>query len=127
MRVREHILTPHSENFLKYGGVFAPISLVTFLQWALMIVLVRALASHDLSTNLRTLAMKFIRIRQVMQITGLSRMTIYRLELAGNFPKRRKLSQNSVAWREEEVEQWLNSRPVADLRSVAPAALLRRG
>ena len=26
--------------------------------------------------------MKFLRIRQVMQATGLSRMTIYRLELA---------------------------------------------
>ena len=38
--------------------------------------------------------MKFLRIRQVMQLTGLSRMTIYRLELAGKFPKRRQLSQN---------------------------------
>jgi len=32
--------------------------------------------------------MKFLRIRQVMQLTGLSRMTIYRLEIAGEFPKR---------------------------------------
>jgi len=44
--------------------------------------------------------MKFLRIRQVMQLTGLSRMTIYRLELAGKFPKRRRLSENSVAWLE---------------------------
>jgi len=29
--------------------------------------------------------MKFLRIRRVMQLTGLSRMTIYRLELAGEF------------------------------------------
>jgi prophage regulatory protein len=42
--------------------------------------------------------MKFLRVKQVMQVTGLSRMTIYRLELAGEFPKRRQLSKNSVAW-----------------------------
>jgi prophage regulatory protein len=48
--------------------------------------------------------MKFLRIRQVMQLTGLSRMTIYRLELAGRFPKRRRLSENSVAWLESDIE-----------------------
>ena len=55
--------------------------------------------------------MRFLRVRQVVQLTGLSRMTIYRLELAGKFPKRRKLSQNSIAWREEEIEEWLSTRP----------------
>jgi hypothetical protein len=29
-----------------------------------------------------------------MQLTGLSRMTIYRLALAGRFPERRRLSEN---------------------------------
>jgi hypothetical protein len=33
-----------------------------------------------------------------MQPTGLSRMTICRLELAGEFPERRQLSRNSGAW-----------------------------
>jgi prophage regulatory protein len=70
--------------------------------------------------------MKFLRIRQVMQVTGLSRMTIYRLELAGKFPKRRQLSQNSVAWLESDVATWADSRPVVHLRgtprSLAPIA-----
>jgi len=61
--------------------------------------------------------MKFLRIRQVMQLTGLSRMTIYRLELAGNFPKRRRLSQNSVAWLESDIVAWADSRPIARLRA----------
>ena len=60
--------------------------------------------------------MRFLRIRHVMQLTGLSRMTIYRLELAGRFPKRRQLSKNSVAWLESDVEGWAESRPVARLR-----------
>lgn len=65
--------------------------------------------------------MKFLRIRQVMQATGLSRMTIYRLELAGEFPKRRRLSKNSVAWLESDIAQWAESRPVSQLRGAADA------
>jgi prophage regulatory protein len=60
--------------------------------------------------------MRFLRIRQVMQLTGLSRMTIYRLEIAGQFPKRRQLSGNSVAWLESDIESWAKARPVAQLR-----------
>ncbi len=51
-----------------------------------------------------------------MQVTGLSRMTIYRLELAGKFPKRHQLSQNSVAWLDFDIAAWANSRPTAHLR-----------
>ena len=65
--------------------------------------------------------MKFLRIRQVMQLTGLSRMTIYRLELAGEFPKRRQLSKNSVAWVDSDIDQWAESRPVSRLRGTGGA------
>ena len=47
------------------------------------------------------------------KLTGLSRMTIYRLELAGEFPKRRRLSKNSVAWLDTDIAQWAESRPVS--------------
>jgi prophage regulatory protein len=67
--------------------------------------------------------MKFLRVRQVMQLTGLSRMTIYRLELAGEFPKRRQLSKNSVAWLDTDIAQWAESRPVSRLRGTARAPL----
>jgi len=72
--------------------------------------------------------MKFLRIRQVMQATVLSRMTIYRLELAGKFPKRRQLSENSVARLEADIADWIDSRPVARLRAAAemsPAVVQR--
>jgi prophage regulatory protein len=68
--------------------------------------------------------MKFLRIRQVIQLTGLSRMTIYRLEIAGEFPKRRQLSKNSVAWLDTDIEQWAQSRPVSRLRGT-PATSVR--
>jgi len=63
--------------------------------------------------------MRFLRIRHVMQLTGLSRMTIYRLELAGEFPKRRQLSKHSVAWLDTDMAQWAESRPVSRLRGTA--------
>jgi len=48
-------------------------------------------------------------------------MTIYRLELAGEFPKRRQLSKNSVAWLDSDIAQWAESRPVSRLRGTAGA------
>lgn len=68
--------------------------------------------------------MKFLRIGQVMQLTGLSRMTIYRLELADEFPKRRRLSKNSVAWLDADIAQWAESRPISRLRGTAGAPAL---
>ena len=55
--------------------------------------------------------MRLLRTPDVLAVTGLSRMTIYRLEKAGEFPARRRLSPNSVAWLEEEILNWLVSRP----------------
>jgi prophage regulatory protein len=63
--------------------------------------------------------MKFLRIRQVIQLTGLSRMTIYRLELAGDCPRRRQLSKNSVAWLDTDITKWAESRPVSRLKGTA--------
>ena len=42
--------------------------------------------------------------------TGLSIATIYRLEKAGNFPSRYRLSSNIVAYRSDEVQAWMESR-----------------
>ena len=65
--------------------------------------------------------MKLIRLRQVLALTGLSRGTLYRLERAGTFPNRRRLSPNCVAWIEQEITDWIESRPVA--RETLPVRL----
>jgi prophage regulatory protein len=59
--------------------------------------------------------MNFLRLRQVVSVTGLSRMTIWRLERAGEFPRRRQLGARSVAWLQSEVEEWIESRPATDM------------
>jgi prophage regulatory protein len=54
--------------------------------------------------------MNAIRLPLVLKKTGLSRMTIYRLENRGEFPRRKQLSPNSVGWLESEVDEWIATR-----------------
>ena len=53
---------------------------------------------------------KFIKLKSVVAITGLSRSTIYLQIQKGQFPKPVKLSQRSSAWVESEVEEWITTR-----------------
>ena len=58
--------------------------------------------------------MRLLRLAQVCEVTGLSRMTIYRLEQRGEFPSRRQISANSVAWVDQDVMAWIDARPRAN-------------
>jgi prophage regulatory protein len=58
---------------------------------------------------------RLLPFREVTQRVALSRSTIWRLERAGQFPNRRRLSVNKVAWWEPEIQQWLENH-VADNR-----------
>ena len=53
---------------------------------------------------------KFLKVDEVMEMTKLSQSSIYRLEQQGQFPQRVKLSERAVAWREEDVRNWMDSR-----------------
>lgn len=52
---------------------------------------------------------QILRIQRVIQVTGLSRSSIYRLEREGEFPSRRRLGPNTVGWLEEDVVAWMRS------------------
>ena len=53
---------------------------------------------------------KIIKLPEVMEITTLSRASIYRLIADGKFPKQVKLSTRACAWAEQDVLDWLNDR-----------------
>jgi prophage regulatory protein len=55
--------------------------------------------------------MRVLRAQELVELTGLSRSTIWRLERDGKFPERLHLSANIVGWNEDEVLEWLNDRP----------------
>jgi len=49
---------------------------------------------------------KFLRLKQVKEISGLSRSTIYRFMENGTFPKSVDLGPRLIAWRESELKEW---------------------
>jgi len=63
---------------------------------------------------------RFIRLPEVMSRTGYGRTSIYRKMEDGSFPKSLKLGgppkdpnefdSRAIAWIEEEVDQWIESR-----------------
>ena len=57
---------------------------------------------------------KLLRLPEVADATGLSPTTIWRREREGRFPPRRRVGPNIVAWRSDEVENWIRGRPIAD-------------
>jgi predicted DNA-binding transcriptional regulator AlpA len=56
---------------------------------------------------------RFMRLTEVIDVIGLSRTTIWRMEKAGAFPRRFKLGTSSIAWREKDIIAWMDSRPLA--------------
>jgi len=53
---------------------------------------------------------KILGRKDVCDTAGISSVTLWRLERAGRFPKRRQLSARRVGWLESEVQAWLQSR-----------------
>lgn len=55
---------------------------------------------------------RLLRFGEVQKLVGLSRVSVWRMERLGKFPKRRKLGLNSVAWISSEIDEWILNRPV---------------
>lgn len=55
----------------------------------------------------------FLRISQVIEITGLARSTIYERIKQGDFPRAYKLGVRAVGWSSHEVFAWVNNRQLA--------------
>jgi prophage regulatory protein len=56
---------------------------------------------------------QFLRIRDAVRISGLSRSQIYRLSTLGQFPSPIKLSERCSGWIASEVEAWQKARIAA--------------
>lgn len=56
---------------------------------------------------------KFLRLPEVVNLTRLSKPTVYRLMKSGGFPKNYKLAERIVAWKDVEVLDWMSSRKLA--------------
>lgn len=53
--------------------------------------------------------MRFIKLNQVIELTGKSRSSIYSSISQGTFPRQLKISERSVVWNEAEIVEWMES------------------
>jgi prophage regulatory protein len=60
----------------------------------------------------------FLRLKQVIAVTGLSRSSIYAMILENKFPHPIKLGSKAVAWDESELASWQAARIAARDASV---------
>jgi prophage regulatory protein len=52
------------------------------------------------------------RLPKVVERTGLSKTTIWRMTKAGTFPAPRQVGASAVAWRSTEILKWIDDLPV---------------
>ena len=55
--------------------------------------------------------MRVLNVKDVVGMTGLSKVTIWRKEKSGAFPKRINLTPRRVGWVESEIVGWLKDCP----------------
>ena len=53
---------------------------------------------------------RFIKLKTVVALTGLSRTTIYRSIREGRFPKPAKIGKRASGWDEDEIDCWIRQR-----------------
>jgi predicted DNA-binding transcriptional regulator AlpA len=95
-------------NQIRY--VELPDGQTEFFGFQLLEYLLGCMSGGETPTPKSTNPDKIIRTKEVIEMTGLSRTTLWRLEKKGEFPKRLPLSAGSVGWRYSEVEKWIDTR-----------------
>lgn len=53
---------------------------------------------------------RFLRLPDVIRLTGLSKSTIYKMVKEGQFPKSVPIYGQTVAWLSSEVSEWASAR-----------------
>ena len=56
---------------------------------------------------------RLLRRREVEELSGIRRSTIYRKMKDGDFPRPVRVGPSAVRWRESDIVAWVESRPVA--------------
>ena len=70
---------------------------------------------HNLKNSPDTTLDSLLRLPRVKMTSGLSRSSIYENIKNGTFPTPIKIGKRAVAWRESDIQKWLNSRPLVSL------------
>ena len=52
---------------------------------------------------------RILRLNAVLDLTGLSRSTLYRKIESGTFPRQLHISERCIGWRESDIQTWLGN------------------
>jgi prophage regulatory protein len=63
-----------------------------------------------MSEDLSELRMRIIRLKEVMERTGLGRSSIYKLQAEGRFPKSIALTDRAIGFYAYEVDAWIQEK-----------------
>ena len=84
---------------------------IDFFGFQLLEYLLNSVVTNSEPTrNASPVPERIVRAKELQELTGLSRTTIWRLERKGEFPCRVPLSGGSIGWRYTEVMEWMRSR-----------------
>jgi len=56
---------------------------------------------------------RVVRVREFCDIVGIGPSTAWRWEKSGELPPRRRFGPNTVGWLSNEIDEWLQLRPLA--------------
>jgi len=59
---------------------------------------------------------RLIRSKEVQAITGLPKSSLHNMARAGSFPAPLKLGARAVAWREADVQDWIENLEAKEVR-----------
>ena len=52
----------------------------------------------------------YLKLREVVALTSISRSTIYRYMQSGDFPESHRITKGRVAWLKSEIEEWFEKK-----------------
>jgi prophage regulatory protein len=53
---------------------------------------------------------RFLPVREVLRVLGVSKTTLYDMMTDGEFPRGIRIAKKRVGWRESVVKRWMDSR-----------------
>ncbi len=83
---------------------------IEFFGYQLLQFLLSSISGNTPKTTQQSSSERILRSKEVQEMTGLSRTTLWRLERNGQFPDRIPLSVGSIGWRLSDIEKWIQER-----------------
>ena len=106
MTMNHLLVLPASDSFLLLSNFIALQTKLWGQKTVFFYVPVNPMGTHSIGGR----PMRFLKLKEVMQKTALSRSAIYRKMNDGEFPESVSLGERAIAWVESEVDEWMEER-----------------